>query len=182
MIFCKRCGSITLDGICINCSGSNFISHPLKNLELRLNSNFFSPNIEAEKLLRWKTSLEDKLSYTPNLKEEVPVVRGLNYKISNISSNKYNQNFDLLLSSVRDSKKRGNLGKNLDPTDNLLNIYPHLKARLDWKEQIQKNSNIISELKNYKQRPETELTEKKENIEHSKPRKNKDTEFFEFKE
>lgn len=69
MDFCKRCGSIILDGNCYNCSGSNIVFHLPFGIPDRLERSFFSPTEELERRMKSNTQLEDKTDFIPKFKQ-----------------------------------------------------------------------------------------------------------------
>ena len=159
MIICKRCGSITINGICNNCSSSNFISHPLFGSEIRSNQSFFNTPQEIEKLLQWKTQLEDRTKIIPNV-QSIPLKNEKQSQtIGKIAKFKIHKDYELM-PVKKESLSEENETNNIEPSESLTTNYPHLKTRLNWHNQIKENTNVISDLKKFNLPTHDELENK----------------------
>lgn len=176
MIFCKRCGSITLNGVCTNCSGSNVISHLSPNMPVGLELNFFSPISDIEKKLKWKTQLEDRETLNTKVQSAPPKDKGIARNVGNIGSLKPEQRDETLgLKRVNVENDKQKERKTIDPVENLLNTHPLIKKRIEWRKNIEKNTSITSDLKNYKLPPKVEIKEKPKILNQ---KKDKETEIY----
>jgi hypothetical protein len=175
MMFCKRCGGITMDGICRTCFTSNFVSHLSPRFQAGLELNFFSPTVEFEKTLRWKDQLEDRENFIPKFQNEAEKKEMIR-NIGDIATIKIKENQDLL-SSKRDGSSSEAIVRrsDLDPIESLLNVNPLLKKRFEWFKTVEKNASTVSDLKGYKLPPNPEQKEKPKT---SKLKDNKETEIY----
>ena len=178
MIICKRCGSITLNGTCINCSSSNLFSHNPTRMPIRLGSDFFNPTAEIENKLNWKTQLEDKEDIIPKIQSPTTENKGITRNHENIFVQE-TENKDVLFDIKNQTPKKDEVEivKDRNPVNDLLNFYPFIKRRMDWHNQIKKNTSVKSDLKKHNLPPQIELEEKPKKL---KPKLNKDTEIYQF--
>ncbi|MFX1449246.1 MAG: hypothetical protein ACFFCM_00305 [Promethearchaeota archaeon] len=178
MIFCKRCGSITINDICYNCSGSNLFSHLPLNMPANLELNFFSPTSEMEKKIRWNSQLEERENLTTKVQATPPEKKGIGRIIGNIGSLKHKQrNIFLDFKRVNEEHEIEKERKTLDPVENLLNTHPLIKKRMEWRKRIEKSSSITSDLKKLKLPPKVDFNKKPDLI---KQKKDKNTEIYQI--
>ncbi len=177
MNFCKRCGSITLNGICNNCSGSNVVSHLSPNTKVGLELNFFNPTSELEKKLRWKTQLDDRENLISKVQTAPPEDKGIVRNVGEIASLKSEQKDKPLgLKKINEENNKFQDRTIIDPVENLLNTHPLIKKRIDWKKQIEKNTSITSDFKNFKLPPKVEIKEEQKILKQKNDKK--DTEIY----
>ncbi|NVM02180.1 MAG: hypothetical protein HWN67_07580 [Candidatus Helarchaeota archaeon] len=176
MIFCKRCGSITINGICNNCSGSNVVSHLSPNTHVGLELNFFSPTSEIEKKLKWKNQLEDRENLTTKVQDAPPEDKGMVRNVGSIASLKSEEKDDPLgLKRMDEKNNKLEDRKIIEHVENILNTHPLIKKRIDWRKKIEENTSITTDLRNFKLPPKTDVKEKPKML---KQKKDKDTEIY----
>ena len=138
--------------------------------------DFFRPTAELERRLRWKAQLEDKMSHTPKIQNDPPENKSISRNVGNLAANKKDDRIEFFPLNNEDSNNQEfNRNRHSNPVKNLLEAHPIVKKRIEWQEQIQENTSIITDLKQYKLPPEKKPQEE---IKVPKQNKDKDTEIY----
>ncbi|MHA1378239.1 MAG: hypothetical protein ACTSRG_07640 [Candidatus Helarchaeota archaeon] len=182
MIFCKRCGSATLNGYCENCFGSNFIHKRLFNLDLGNDLDISPLTDRSEKILRLKTNFikNDNANYLPKIKQSVSKNEEIYHTAGKISAVKAGIKYNLLDRNFDEKdENEGEQKRNLEPIENVLGLYPYIKARLDLKKSIEDKVSKTLDIKEYKLPPQSALKKPRKSVTQ---KKDNETRIYEIKD